>query len=218
MVFCVFSITATPQSLWCSVCFLLQPHPNLYGVLCVFYYSHTPISMVFCVFSITATPQSLWCSVRFLLQPHPNLYGVLCVFYYSHTPISMVFCVFSITATPQSLWCSVCFLLQPHANLYGVHPFYTCLEEDGNSHGVLLLNSNAQGKTWKKTHVQIQYSPFRTYIIMTQIWIKYCHVVAPDFLLWNLTRRERGPRPTWKITSGHRFPQKCWYDSLCEKS
>ena len=36
------------------------------------------------------------------------------------------------------LWCG------GDANLYGVQPRYTVLEEDGNTHGVLILNSNAQ--------------------------------------------------------------------------
>ena len=33
-----------------------------------------------------------------------------------------------------------------YANLYGTQPFYTCMENDGHSHGVMLYNSNAFGK------------------------------------------------------------------------
>ena len=36
--------------------------------------------------------------------------------------------------------------LQKGVNLYGTHPFYLCVEEDGNSFGFFLLNSNAMGK------------------------------------------------------------------------
>ena len=38
------------------------------------------------------------------------------------------------------------FLFQvPYANLYSSQPFYTCMENDGKSHGVVMVNSNAFG-------------------------------------------------------------------------
>jgi hypothetical protein len=38
-------------------------------------------------------------------------------------------------------------------NMYGVHPHYTVLEEDGNAHAVVIVNSNAQGmKKFRKLH------------------------------------------------------------------
>lgn len=44
----------------------------------------------------------------------------------------------------------LCFsLLQYKMNCYGVHPFYMGLENTADAHGILLLNSNAMGKTKK---------------------------------------------------------------------
>lgn len=37
---------------------------------------------------------------------------------------------------------------QGNANMYGVQPHFTVLEEDGNAHAVVIVNSNAQGKSY----------------------------------------------------------------------
>lgn len=44
-------------------------------------------------------------------------------------------------------------LFQYKLNSYGVQPFYMGLEEDGNAHGVLLLNSNGMGREKNKWFV-----------------------------------------------------------------
>lgn len=37
-------------------------------------------------------------------------------------------------------------MFQYKLNSYGFHPYYMALEDEGNAHGVLLLNSNGMGK------------------------------------------------------------------------
>ncbi|XP_012576240.1 PREDICTED: putative maltase-glucoamylase-like protein FLJ16351 [Condylura cristata] len=51
-------------------------------------------------------------------------------------------------------------------NSYGVHPYYMALEQDGNAHGVLLLNSNAMDVT-------LQPLPALTYRTTGGIWDFY---------------------------------------------
>ena len=56
---------------------------------------------------------------------------------------------------------SLFFVYKTEENLYSTHPFYECVEDgEGNTHGVLLYNSNAMGKTARVDKYIAVYSKF----------------------------------------------------------
>lgn len=70
--------------------------------------------------------------------PSPNIYGLGENRHqtFRHDILFKSWPIFSRDQSPS---------MKEFANLYGAQPFYTCIEKEGNSHGVLLYNSNAMG-------------------------------------------------------------------------
>ncbi|XP_071117585.1 maltase-glucoamylase-like isoform X2 [Haliotis cracherodii] len=89
---------------------------------------------------LTFDDQFLQISTRL---PSPNVYGFGENLHASfrHNSWYKTWPMFSRDQPTVNAWGS-------YNNHYGVHPYYMCVENDGNSHGVLLLNSNAQDYTF----------------------------------------------------------------------
>ncbi|KAI8495115.1 hypothetical protein Bbelb_271010 [Branchiostoma belcheri] len=87
------------------------------------------------------------------------------------------------------------------ANLYGQHPFYMCVEEDGNANGVFVLNSNAMDVTLQPGAPDS--APIVTYRVIGGVLDFYMFLgPTPENVVQQYTERVAMPTVTYRVIGG----------------